>query len=395
MTDLFADHQVPLDLLAKRAFNFRWAETEPGVIPLTAADPDFPVAREIRDAISDYAQSGLFSYGPHLGLKDFRLALAEAMGQRRGYDLNPDWILPIDSAASGMYAIARAYLRPGDEMIIFDPVDFLFEQSALAAGATVKRCPFDEASGRFRLDRLDGMVSDRTRLIGVCNPHNPLGRLMRQDELAEIAAFAERHDLWIMNDEIWSDIVFPEQDFVSFHHQPLSSDRVITVYGFSKAFGLAGLRIGAVMAPSQESFDAITAAAHVMTTAGGVATLSQVAATTALRDCWYWVDAFTDHLRAQRDLAVARLNAMPGVSCTVPEATYLLFPDIRATGMAAEALVDHLHREARLAVVPGNARFFGPGAEGHIRICFATSRAILSEGLDRMEKALIALRQGR
>lgn len=386
--DLFAHQNVPMDILAERAYNFRWAETDKDVIPLTAADPDFAVAKEIRQAVADYALSGVFSYGPHQGLPEFKNALAVAMSERRGYDLTPEHILPIDSVASGMYIVARTYLEPGDEAIIFDPVDFLFEQSVLAAGAKVIRCPFDAEKGEFRLDLLPEMVSEKTKMIGVCNPHNPLGRLMRKDELAQIAEFANERDMWIMNDEIWSDVVFPELEFASFHHlEPALSKKVITVYGYSKSFGLAGLRVGAVVAPDQQSYDEIVAASNVMTTAGGVATLSQVAATTAMTQCWYWVDGFIEHLTKNRDYAVERLNAMPGITCRKPEATYLLFPNVEGTGLDSETLVAKLLEE-KIAVVPGNERFFGPGAKGHIRICFATSFEILKEGLDRIEKAL-------
>ncbi len=387
-TNLFANENVPLDTLRERAYNFRWAETDKDVIPLTAADPDFAVAKEIRQAVADYAQSGVFSYGPHQGLPEFKQALALSMSSRRGYDLNPEHILPIDSVASGMYIVARSYLSEGDEAIIFDPVDFLFEQSVLAAGAKVIRCPFDSEKGEFRLDLLDQLVTAKTKMIGVCNPHNPLGRLMRKEELETIARFAQAHDMWIMNDEIWSDVVYPGQSFASFHHLDKAlCDKVITVYGFSKAFGLAGLRIGAVIAPDGQSYDEIVANSNVMTTAGGVATISQVAATTALQKCWYWADGFVEHLTELRDYAVERLNAMPGISCSKPEATYLLFPNIEGTGLDAESLVAKLLEE-KVAVVPGNERFFGPGAKGHIRICFATSFEILKQGLDRIESAL-------
>lgn len=385
---LFADENVPMDLLAQRAYNFRWAETEKDVIPLTAADPDFAVAKEIRQAVADYAMGGVFSYGPHQGLPEFKSLLAMCMSERRGYDLKPEHILPIDSVASGMYVVARTYLEPGDEAIIFDPVDFLFEQSVLAAGGKVVRCPFDEKSGEFRLDQLEQLVTDKTKMIGVCNPHNPLGRVMYKHELERIAQFANEHDLWIINDEIWSDVVFSDAEFCSFHHlSHQMCEKVITVYGYSKSFGLAGLRVGAVIAPDASSYDEIIAASNVMTTAGGVSTLSQVAAITAMTQCWYWLDAFKAHLMELRDYAVDRLNAMPGIYCHKPQATYLLFPNIEGTGMDTEQLVAKLLAH-KVAVVPGNERFFGPGAKGHIRICFATSFKILSEGLDRMEHAL-------
>lgn len=244
-TDLFSHQQVPFEILAKRAFNYRWAETEAGVIPLTAADPDFPVAQEIRDAICGYAHSGVFSYGPPRGLKEFREAIAKGFADRKQINISADHVLAIDSAASGMYAVSRAFLQAGDEMIIFDPVDFLFEQSVLAVGARVVRCPFDIEQNSFRLDLLEKLLSSKTRMIGVCNPHNPLGRLMKPGELELIAKFAIEHDLWILNDEIWSDIVYPDHTFFSLNHlREELRKKTITVYGFSKAFGLAGLRVG-------------------------------------------------------------------------------------------------------------------------------------------------------
>jgi aspartate/methionine/tyrosine aminotransferase len=332
----------------------------------------------------------VYSYGPHQGLAEFKDALANQLAARKNYQLSSDTILPIDSAASGMYAIVAAYIKPGDEMIIFDPVDYLFEQAVLAAGGRVVRCPFDYTQHRFNLSQLEQLVSEKTRMIGVCNPHNPLGLLMTGAELTKIAELAEQYDLWILNDEIWSDIVYPEQTFVSFHHLPKSlQKRVFTVYGFSKAFALAGLRVGAIFSPDLDSHQKVIASSHVMTTAGGVSTISQIAATTAISQCWYWVDEFIGHLTELRDYAVNRLNKMPGISCHYPQATYLLFANIEQTGLSSEQLVELLN-QYKVAVVPGNASFFGPSSQGHIRICFSTSYEILKQGLDRIEQALLA-----
>ena len=387
-TSLFDCDAVPIEVLKQRAFNFRRAETAADVIPLTAADPDFRCAPEISQAIAEYALEGVFSYGPHQGLDSFKHALSEGLAHRKDYRLNPELILPIDSVASAMYVVAKTYLNPGDEAIIFDPVDFLFEQAVLAAGAQVKRCRFNAKDGQFDLASLDELINERTKLIGVCNPHNPLGRLMTEQELSTLAHLAKQHNLMILNDEIWSDIVYPEHTMHSFHHlEPALMEHVITVYGFSKSFALAGLRVGAIFAPSEHHYQQLVTSSNVMTTAGGVSTLSQIAATAAVLHCWYWVDEFLIHLTHMRDYAVARLNAMPGVHCTSPQATYLLFPDISATGLSSETLTEELLKD-KLAVVPGSPRFFGPAAQGHIRICFATSETLLRQGLDRMETTL-------
>ena len=121
----FDNTQIRLDVLKKRAYNYRWAEVEEGVIPLTAADPDYPVAPEIQEAMIDYIQDGYFSYTPKLGYPEFCASISRALKARKGEDISPELILPIDSAARGMYVIAESILKPGDEMIVFDPVAWL------------------------------------------------------------------------------------------------------------------------------------------------------------------------------------------------------------------------------------------------------------------------------
>lgn len=391
----FGDDAVPMDLLRQRAFNLRWATLPPDVIPLTAADPDFPTAPVIREAIADYAASGLFSYGPAAGLPEFRETAAHHMAARKGVPTKADQIIAVDSAAAGMRHIAQFALKPGDEAIVFDPVDFLFKAAIEAAGGTVRLLPVDPATGRVDLSALPDLVSPRTRLLGVCNPLNPVGSLLTRDELFALGTLAVEHNLWVLNDEIWSDIVHAPGTFTSLPSlAPEIAGRCFTVQGFSKAFGLAGLRIGFVAAPTPEAARELLAVTLAETTMSGASTLSQVAATAAMRDGWEWFAGFLGHLTAMRDLAVERLNGMPGVSVRPPDGTFVLFPDISALGITSTDLTQRLLDEARVAVVPGAARWFGPGAEGHIRICFSTSAGILGEGLDRIDAFISGLVNG-
>ena len=164
--------------------------------------------------------------------------------------------------------------------------------------------------------------------------------------------------------------------------------RCFTVYGFSKTFGLAGLRVGAVIAPDLERFEALVETSLARTTMTGVSTLSQVAAMAACDSGWPWAEEFLAHLTRMRDLGVEALRAVPGVSIRPPEGTYVLFPRVAELGVDVETLCASLRTEARVAVVPGAARWFGPGAEGHLRICLATSEGILTEGLRRLTNHL-------
>ena len=386
---LFDDDQVRLDLLRQRAFNLRWATLDSDVIPLTAADPDFPIAPEIRDAVSEYVQGGVLSYGPAEGLPHFREVVAQTMRDRRGMRCTSSEVLAAPSAAAAMFVVAKYALLPGDEAIVFDPVDFLFEQSVLAAGGVVKRCPIDPETREIDFDRLGALIGPRTRMIGVCNPHNPFGRVLTRDELVRLGSLAVRHDLWLMSDEIWSDIVYDGREFISLASLDDSiAARTISVYGFSKTFGLAGFRVGFIVAPDAPTFEQILAVSKAPTTAFGVSTVSQIAGAAAYEHAWYWADAFVQHLTANRDMAVARLNALPGVRCRSPEGTYLLFPNIVETGMSAAEVHGRLLNDARVAVVPGEPRWFGPGAAGHVRLSIATSHGILDEALTRIEATL-------
>ena len=387
---IFDNDTVKLDILKKRAFNMRWATVPEGVIPLTAADSDFPAAPAIGEALIEYIRGGYFSYTPNRGFPEFREAISKSLWERKQEKVDPELILPIDSAARGMEIIARTILKPGDEAIVFDPVDFLFKTSMEAAGATVILFPMAfREDGTINFDSLESYITPRTRMLGLCNPHNPLGKVYPLEDLDHILRLSQKYGFYIMNDEIWSDIIYPDAQFKSILNLGQERNiRTMSVFGFSKSFGIAGLRAGCVYCQDKELFDKIVAMSLVDTTIGGITSLSQVAGIACLEKAYGWVDAFIERLTSNRDYALQRLAAMPGISCHKPQATFVIFPDITATGMDPADLVDYLYREHKLLIVPGGARYFGPGSAGHVRICLATSHEILSEGLDRLERGL-------
>ncbi len=393
---MYENDRVDLRILKERAFNQRWAEQPEGVIPLTAADSDFPCAPEIVEAIVDYATAGYFNYTPPRGLPRFRQALSRAFLERKGEEIDPDLILPIDSAARAMAVIAKAILRPGDEAVVCDPVDFLFKTSMEAAGAKIVLFPMKLTDGRIDFSELENYVTPRTRLFGLCNPHNPLGMCYRREELDHLLTLSEKYGFYIMNDEIWSDIVYPDARFTSLYALGNQRNaRTASVFGFSKSFGVAGLRIGCAYCTDPELFEKILEASMAETTIGGISSLSQVAGIACCEKSYYAVDRLIEHVTENRDYALRRIEAMPGIRARKPEATFILYADIRETGMRAEDLTALLREKYRVAIVPGGQRFFGPGSEGHVRICLATSKEILEEGLNRVEAGLRAVMAGK
>jgi aspartate/methionine/tyrosine aminotransferase/2-polyprenyl-6-methoxyphenol hydroxylase-like FAD-dependent oxidoreductase len=393
----FSDNIVRLDLLRERAFNMRWAQQPADVIPLTAADPDFPVCPAIQEQLVRYVRDGVLSYGPPEGLPQFRESIARWMRETRDMDCTAEEVFATDSAASGMAVLARASLTVGDEVLIPDPVDFLLHHTVQRAGAIPVRVRVERRTSAEDFIRgMESHLTSRTRMLWLCNPHNPLGVVYSREWQQRVAEWAISRGLRIVSDEIWSDIVYTPHRHVSL--ASISSEiarNTVTVYGFSKNFALAGLRVGCLICPDPEWRKEIVAASDAESTVYGVSVLSQVAVVAALNDGREWLAQFVQHLQAQRDYVVSRLVKWPGVTVQPPQGTYVIFPDVRSLSYDSEALCQQLREQARVALVPGAPKWFGPGASGHLRICFATSRRILQEAFDRLEPVVAQIANDR
>jgi aspartate/methionine/tyrosine aminotransferase len=389
----FADDAVPLELLRQRAFNLRWAQQPDGVIPLTAADPDFAVCPAIREALVRYVNDGVMSYVPAEGLPGFRDTVAEWMHTTRRMACTADQVFATDSAASAMAVVARASLNAGEEALIPAPVDFLLHHTIQCAGAVpVPVSMSRETTAEEFIAGMEARLTPRTRMLWLCNPHNPLGVVYPREWLLKVAEWALRRRLRILSDEVWSDIVYtPHQHAAVASLSPEIARNTVTVYGFSKNFALAGLRVGCVVCADPDWKKQIVAASDAESTVYGVSVLSQIAVIAALQDGRSWLAEFVRHLQGQRDYSVARLSRWPGVVVTPPQGTYVIFPAVNQLHQDAEQFCRRLRDEASVALVPGLPRWFGEGSAGHVRICFATSRGILQEAFDRMDRAVMKI----
>ncbi|MCX6351976.1 MAG: aminotransferase class I/II-fold pyridoxal phosphate-dependent enzyme, partial [Bacteroidetes bacterium] len=197
------------------------------------------------------------------------------------------------------------------------------------------------------------------------------------------------HNLIILNDEIWSDIVFQPHTFTSIASiNDEIRNHTITVTGYSKSYGLAGLRIGALIAHNESHFNKLFESSLHKSTVHGANILGQLAATTALNKCEYWLKDFVSHLQKMRDLCVAELNSISNINCIAPQGCYVAFAEIKGTGKTALELQKLLFEKAKVSVVPGLPQWFGEGANGYIRLSFATSEEILKEALNRIKNTL-------
>jgi len=389
---MFQQHSIDLDILKKRAFNLRWATVPEGVIPLTAADPDFRSAPEIAEAIIRFTKDRYLSYGPPAGLPEFKESVAAYFSVKRNIPALPKFIFPVDSAAFGIYLTCKAFLTTGDEAIIFDPVDFLFRYATEAVGGVAVPFAIPPGPAPVDFEKLKGLITSRTKIICLCNPLNPTGKVFTKEELLILGEIACTYNLIILSDEIWSDIIYTPFNYTSIASlNEQIRNQTVTVTGYSKSYGLAGLRIGAVMASNKVHYDRLFEVSLHNSTIHGANVLSQVAATTALNECGYWLDDFVSHLQRMRDLCVRELNATQGFHCISPEGCYVAFTDITGTGKSSAEIHQILLEQAKVAVVPGAKQWFGEGAEGFIRMSFATSEEILGDALYRIKNTINSL----
>jgi aminotransferase len=386
---IFNRDYINLSVLKNRAYNLRWATVPDDVIPLTAADPDFQCSPAIINAVEAYSREGYFSYTPPEGLPEFKLAMHDFLKSSRSWSVDPKNILPVDSAAFGIYLTCQTFLKPGDEAIIFDPVDFLFHYSITEVGAIPVRFAIPPGTANVDFSELERLVTPQTKMICLCNPLNPTGKVFTRKELEQLGDVALRHNLLILSDEIWSDIIFQPAIFTSIGSLSEElSNNVILVSGFSKSYGLAGLRIGVVAATNSVLFEQLLNRSLHRSTIHGANSIGQIAATAALEKSQQWLKEFVEHLQNMRDLVTERINQIPGLSTVSPDGCYVSFIDVRGTGMTAEAFQLSMFEDAKVALVPGLSQWFGPGAEGYVRLSFATSFEILNEALNRIERNL-------
>ena len=412
---------INLPTLRQRAFNYRWATLPSEVIPLTAASTDFPAPKCVVEAIQSYAESGIFTYGPNEGIPEFRTAVAKYFTQRlrRGgadpavavggaREVTSEVVMAANAAAAAIYAVTAALISPEDEVLVMDPVDFLLSTSVKAMGGKIVRYSVLNArASPSSIDdiiaQLEKLVTSKTKVLSICNPHNPLGIAWHARELMALAEFAEKHNLAILSDEVWCDLVHaPRTHVPTACVSACAAARTYTVLGFSKSHGLEGLRVGAVVAPSREALAACSSASATDVTANGCSTLSQVAAIAAMEHASDfddgWLAEWRAHVRWCVSYAVYRLNSIPGVRATLPEACSIVFADISTilARLAPDAKDVEPERvfcdwlissNSGVAVVPGLEQFFGPAARGRVRLAVATSPELLSKALDRFERA--------
>lgn len=348
------------------------------VIHLEVGMPSFDTPAHIKEAAKQALDDGQVHYSDFRGLQKFREALAEKVAERNHIPVDAEEILVCSGLTHAAYAICMAAIDAGDEVIVLDPYYPQHVNKIELPGGKVVPVPLDKANN-FSIDAqaIESAITPDTRMIALVNPANPTGRVFTYRELEALAEIAIRHDLLVMADEVYEQITYDGNMHISIASLPGMKERTLTMFAFTKAYAMDGWRMGYIAA-DKKFMPAILKI--TMNDIAHLNTFIQEGGYAAIKGSQDCVREMVMEDKRRGDLVVRRMNAMPGVSCKMPEGTIYAFPDVAATGLPSEQIADELLEQAHVVVEGGT--FYGANGEGHLRVCFG------AEPIERIEEAM-------
>jgi len=377
--------ETAFEVLAKaRALEAQGKE----IIHLEIGEPDFDTPKNVVEAGVTALRGGFTHYSPAAGIPELRQAIARHVAETRGIPVTPTQVVVTPGAKPIMFYALLALAEPGDEVIFPDPGFPIYASMIRFSGA--KPVPLTlraENQFRFDPDEFKKKVSPRTKLIILNSPHNPTGAMMSRAEVEAVADVARQRDIMVLSDEVYWRIRY-EGEHVSPASLPGMAERTIILDGFSKIYAMTGWRLGyGVM---REDL-----AAHItrlmVNSNSCTATFTQRAGIEALQGSQAEAEKMVAAFRQRRDVIVAGLNRIPGLSCVMPQGAFYVFPSVRGTGKSSADFAEMLLNDAGVACLKGES--FGEGGRGYIRLSYANSVDNLEKALDRIEDVVKKVRR--
>ncbi|MCA8868371.1 MAG: pyridoxal phosphate-dependent aminotransferase [Rhodobacteraceae bacterium] len=365
-------------------------ETYYGVSPddglsMWVADMDFRPPAVVANSVQKMVDHGIFGYfGDY---RDYHNAIIWWMQNRHGWQVDADWIFSTAGLVNGAALCVQTWSEPGDAVVMFTPIYHSFATFLKAAGREIRECPMPIVNGRYELDlkAAADCLTGREKILLFCSPHNPGGRVWRQDELSSVADFCAEHDLLLISDEIHHDLVFaPHRHILMPLAAPKHSDRMVTMSAPTKTFNIAGAHNGNVIIQNprlRAEFAGTLQGLGISPNAFGLH--MQTAAYSP--EGAEWLDAAISYIDTNRQIFDQAINAIPGLRSMPLESTYLAWVDFSGTGMAVEEFTSRVQKIARIAANHGSP--FGKGGETFLRFNLATQRSRVVEATERLQAA--------
>jgi cysteine-S-conjugate beta-lyase len=365
-----------------------------GVSPATGlamwvADMDFRPPQVVQRAVEAMAEHGMYGYfGDD---SKYIAAVRWWMSTRHGWDVAPEWIFTTHGLVNGTGLCVDAFTAPGDGVILLTPVYHAFARVIKGAGREVVECKLAQNAGRYEMDfaAWDAQMSGREKMLVLCSPHNPGGRVWTEAELLGVADFCRRHDLILVSDEIHHDLVFPGHK----HHimakvSPDISDRLVMMTASTKTFNIAGCHTGNVIIEDPELRAKFAARMNALGISPNSFGMHMVTAAYSPEGA-EWLDDLMGYLETNRQIFDAGINAIPGLRSMSLEATYLAWVDFSGAGMTADEFIARVEKTAGIATNYGPT--FGAGGETFLRFNIATTRANIIDAVARLQAAFADL----
>jgi aspartate aminotransferase len=351
------------------------------IVHLEIGEPDFATPDNIVEAGISAMQNGYTHYTPASGIFEAREAVAGFVSRTLNTQVDPSEVVLVPGSKNVLLFTLLACIEPGDEVILPDPGYPAYESQVSFIGAVPKAVTLREESDfRMDLDELASLVTPKTRMLIINTPQNPTGGVLTAEDVDFVCDLAEKHDLLVVSDEIYSQLVY------GFHHvSPLSRpgmrERTVLMDGLSKSYAMTGWRLGYAVAPKPLAAKLDQLMINSSSCAAGFTQMAAIEALSAPESA-HAVTRMVKVFEHRRNLVVDGLNAIPGVRCNRPQGSFYAFPNIEGTGFDERELSDRLLSEAGVAVLPGTA--FGEAGKGFIRLAYTQSEDELKRGLDRI-----------
>ena len=340
-------------------------------INLALGEPDFDTPQYIRDAVKDALDEGFTHYTGNTGIPELREAITNKLQRENHIETSPEQVIVTVGASGALYSSINALVEEKDEVIIPDPGFVAYDACVKLSGGRSIPAPLkDENEFQMKAEDVLELVTPHTKAIVINSPGNPTGAVMEKEDVKGLADIAHDHDLMIISDEIYDQIIYEKK-----HYSPARyCDKVITINGVSKTYAMTGFRIGYLAAPSEVMEDILKIHQYSVTCATSI---SQKAALAALQGPQDSVKVMRDEFKRRRDLVVGRLRSM-GIDCHQPHGAFYVFPSAENP----EKLVEEALKKD-VVLVPGSS--FGKYGEGHFRISYAASYQDLEKSMDQLE----------
>ena len=367
---------------------FDIASSVKDVISLSVGEPDFKTPWAIRKEAIKILEKGKTTYTANAGLIQLREVISKYIERKLGVSYEPDGEVFVTVGGSEAIDCAfRVLCNPGDEVIVPEPSFVCYAPLVQMAGG-VPVIVQTKLENKFKLtpEDLEGKITDKTKAIVLPFPNNPTGAVVHRDDLEKIAEVIRDKDIFVISDEIYSELTYGDERHVSIVEIEGMKERTIYINGFSKAFSMTGWRMGYFAAPKPVATQMLKIHQYAIMCAP---TVSQFASIVAMTECDNEVSRMKDEYNARRRFVVRGFNDM-GLDCFEPEGAFYAFPCIKSTGLSSQEFCTQLLNKKKVAIVPGDA--FGESGEGFVRVSYAYSLQHLNIALERIREFLDELK---